>query len=711
MYTSNTKKYASIPSRQFVFSDEIIKDILNKQNFGYTLRRHENPWWKNQVGVRRAGVNWAWTEEEIEEYTKCKLDIYYFAEKYCKIKLEDGTIDHPKLRDYQKDIIDLFTNNRYSILMASRQSGKTISVAITMLHYVTFNNDKGALIVANKSNTVIEIMDKIKNIYKNLPFFLKVGVITWNMRSLAFENGCRIKTEARTKEPSIGFTIDFLYLDEFAHVPNTIADKFYKSVVPTVSSIENSKIIITSTPNGYNLFHKLWDGANLPKGDPKKNPYKPLVVYWWQVPGRRDTKLYLFNDELRRNKVTVEDIQNHFKELGVDTYFKREQKEDGTVENVFMVKYIDKVSTIDVVRETAIKNVPLIKLANITNWEEQETLLIGGKDAFDQEYNLHFMSGSQRLFTSTAFKEIESNKKEFEYRDIDLLTYKLNFEYKELRWKPDYNLGSLKLDNIIFSIDLAEGLGLNYSVINMFKLVPKSLDSLKGKKIKNIYESFKLEQIGVYQYNKISIADLASILYLLMFELCDPEKIKVVLEVNKYGGELLSELKHVFNDNNEYGSYVFVRYKHSDNSDDKKIGLKVGSDKNILVKDYVDKLESGSIGITDTESIKEISNFIKHETRAGNIQYRAEVGNDDICMTVVNVSSFFKTVDFKNMVDMIWEQSPKSFQDEVNALMNEGEFVEGANFGLMRNARKMAAGKRRRYGEQAPELKGRWFRK
>ena len=131
-------------------------------------------WFDNKIGLRKAGLRFASTKKEIEEFTKCKLDIHYFANTYCQIKREDGTIGPMTLRDYQKDIIDLF-QNKYSILMASRQTGKTISAAITLLHFALFNIDKGIMIVANKGKTVEEILDKIRSIYILLPFFLK----TW----------------------------------------------------------------------------------------------------------------------------------------------------------------------------------------------------------------------------------------------------------------------------------------------------------------------------------------------------------------------------------------------------------------------------------------------------------------------------------------------------------------------------------------------------
>lgn len=194
-----------------IFTTEIVENIINKENKGFQLKRNEKIWLKNISGVRKPSIKFAMTLMEREEYMKCKLSVQYFAENYCHIKREDGSIGQMKLRDYQKEIIDLYTKYDRSILIASRQVGKTVSASIVLLHFCLFNDDKNVMIVANKGTTVIEILDKIKKIYMLLPFFLKMGVLKWNEKGLTFDNGCSIKTEKRTKEPAIGFTIDLLY--------------------------------------------------------------------------------------------------------------------------------------------------------------------------------------------------------------------------------------------------------------------------------------------------------------------------------------------------------------------------------------------------------------------------------------------------------------------------------------------------------------------
>ncbi len=146
-----------------VLTTKKVDEIIHKENMGIKLKNSERLWFTNIKGVRKANIPFAMNDGEMNEYLKCKMSVHYFAQKYCQIKREDGTIGPMTLRDYQKDIIDLYTQNRFSILMASRQTGKTVSAAIVLLHFVLFNNDKGVMIVANKGKTVIEIIRKIKD--------------------------------------------------------------------------------------------------------------------------------------------------------------------------------------------------------------------------------------------------------------------------------------------------------------------------------------------------------------------------------------------------------------------------------------------------------------------------------------------------------------------------------------------------------------------
>ena len=646
--------------KQIVFTTKMVENVTKNINDGVVVKRFQNPWFQNEIGVRRSGVVFNRTEEELQEYIKCKLDIKYFAQKYCKIKTEDGTITHIELRDYQKEILDLFSKNRFSILCSSRQIGKTVNTAITILHFLLFNNDKNAMIVANVAATTIEIVDKIKAIYVLLPFFLKAGIKNWNQRSIVFDNGCRIKTAARSKTPAIGFTIDLLYMDEFAHIPSNIIEPYYTAAYPTVSAIQNSKIIITSTPNGMNLFYKLLTASERPEGDPLKNNYKAMRVYWYQVPGRFVTYYRLNPFKMRDLGLTKETVFELVKNEFEDST-KVLLKYNPDFEKDVVHVYNNDIITEDVSKGFRFltpsgKEIHISQIAEVSTWKEEAIKDIGGEDAFNQEFGLRFINSSRSLLSESIIEGLIKGKKNYEWQEIDKMETLLNFSYQDLKWIDDPDIFSQerrKLVKGVISIDISEGLGQDYSVMNIFKISPKSQDTVEafGVDYKNLSDFFCLEQIGLFRSNVISVKQLAELFYVLAFEFFDPDNFKVVLEINTYGNEFLAHLPHVFDGNNNYGSNIFFRYKHKSDAIEEKVGLKLGENKNLLVKDYQDNMNKKNIIINNEDNIREITTFVKHTTTHGNTRYAADIGNDDIVMTVVNSSSVFQKHPFREIVE------------------------------------------------------------
>jgi len=649
-----------IEEKKFVFTSKLVDEITEKINDGVVVKRFQNPWFKNEIGYRRAGVTFMMTEDEIQEYIKCKLDIQYFAEKYCRIKTEDGSIQNIKLRDYQRDILNLYTKNRFSILCGSRQIGKTINAAITMLHFITFNNDKNIMIVANIRGTTIEIIDKIRNIYAQLPFFLKSGIKNLNQQSMIFDNGCRIKSSARSKTPAIGFTIDFLYLDEFAHIPSNIIEPYYQAAFPTVSAIENSKIIITSTPNGMNLFYRLLSDAERPEGDPLKNNYKPMRVYWHQVPGRFVTLFRLNNHKMYEQGITKEYVFEQVqKQFGDNTKVEMKFIPD-LIKDVIYVYNNDActdkmVKEFQVIKEDGIE-LPIYVVSEVTTWKEEAIKDIGGEDAFNQEYGLRFVNATRSLLSENLIEQLLNSKKNYVYEEIPELTKRLKFAYTDLQWIDDDCVFSPIMRNSVkgvISVDISEGLGQDYSIINIFKISPKSQETveLQQGNYTQLSDFFCLEQIAIYRSNFVSVKQLAELFYTLLFEYFNYENFKVVLELNNYGNEFLAHLPYVFDGNNNYGSSVFFRYKHRADATEERVGLKVGENKNMLVKDYQDAMDRKNFIITNENNIREITTFVKHITSSGNIRYAADIGHDDTVMTLVNAASVFSKYDFREMVE------------------------------------------------------------
>ena len=256
--------------------DELLRRVDEE---GLDYKSVDNPFHDNNPELKRANILWEYTNEEILEMKKCAEDVTYFS-KYCKVMTDTG-LDYIKLRDSQESVLREYQGSRFNIFLAPRQVGKSITSSIILVWYLLFNHDKNAMILANVGDTAEELMDKIKAIIKGLPFFLKPGIMVNNVMSMRFDNGCRVLAKTTTKTSGIGFTIHFLYMDEFAHINANFIEAFFRSTYPTVSSSKVSRIIVTSTPNGMNKFYELYQGAL--NGE---NSFNPIRVDWWQVPGR-----------------------------------------------------------------------------------------------------------------------------------------------------------------------------------------------------------------------------------------------------------------------------------------------------------------------------------------------------------------------------------------------------------------------------------------
>ena len=230
--------------------------------------------------VKRDGVQQNFTAQQIEEYKKCMADPAYFAKAYCKIINIDKGLVPFNLYPYQEKMFKQFQQNRFNIVLACRQSGKSVSASIYLLWYALFHADKTIAILANKGATAREMIARITLALENLPFFLQPGCRQLNKGSIAFSNNSRILAAATSGNSIRGLSISLLYLDEFAFVND--AERFYTSTYPVISSGKKSQVIMTSTMNGVgNLFYRLWQGAV--QG---ANEYKPFRVDWWDVPGR-----------------------------------------------------------------------------------------------------------------------------------------------------------------------------------------------------------------------------------------------------------------------------------------------------------------------------------------------------------------------------------------------------------------------------------------
>jgi hypothetical protein len=233
--------------------------------------------------LKKANTQIEFTEENIIEFLKCKEDPVYFARNYVKIVSLDRGLVPFNMYPFQEKLIQNFHDNRFNICKMPRQTGKSTTCVSYLLHYAVFNDNVNIAILANKASTARDLLGRLQLAYENLPKWMQQGIIAWNKGSLELENGSKISANSTSSSAVRGGSYNVIFLDEFAFIPNHIADDFFASVYPTISSGQSTKVIIVSTPRGMNHFYRMWHDA-----ERDKNEYVPTDVHWSEVPGRDD---------------------------------------------------------------------------------------------------------------------------------------------------------------------------------------------------------------------------------------------------------------------------------------------------------------------------------------------------------------------------------------------------------------------------------------
>ena len=241
----------------------------------------DNGLYLGNPNLKKANTAIEFTEEQIVEFVRCKQDPVYFAQKYVKIVTLDHGLQPFKMYPFQEKLIRNFHDHRFNICKMPRQTGKSTTCVSYLLHYAVFNDNINIAILANKASTARDLLGRLQLAYENLPKWMQQGILSWNKGSLELENGSKILAASTSASAVRGGSYNVIFLDEFAFIPNHIADQFFASVYPTISSGKSTKVIIVSTPHGMNHFYRMWHDAE--KGS---NEYIPTDVHWSEVPGR-----------------------------------------------------------------------------------------------------------------------------------------------------------------------------------------------------------------------------------------------------------------------------------------------------------------------------------------------------------------------------------------------------------------------------------------
>ena len=585
------KEEGDVDSERIIWSTKQINDLMLALDQGYRPKV-KMPFYEGKQFLRKGNIVFEYTDEEIAELARCASDIVHFAEKYAVVMTDDG-IRRVKLREYQKRMLRNFQSERFNIVLASRQMGKTITASIYNAWYLTFNTDKNTLLLANKGDTTKEIIDKAKVVIENLPFFMKPGIIKYDVMNVRCDNGCRLMGQSTTAKAGIGFTIHNLYIDEFAHIHPSIADSFYENVYPTLSASKISRLTITSTPNGFNKFYKIYAAAE--RGD---NEYCAMRIDWWEHPDRDDA------------------------------------------------------------------------------WYQRELGNLGSIEAFNKQYGNEFVSSSNLLMDPVDLKKMRKSMKKFVYHDLEEFE-NIGIDVQGfLEWDPEFDIEDARYsENFwIFTVDIAEGNGGDYSVINMFQVSPMSFKEIEN--VQNpgaMYDFFKFKQVGRFRSNEHVIEDFAKVLYTLSADIFYNENVKLIVEYNTYGTVLFQYLRSVFPQRNDFDEEMLVRFKHRHDSRTLKPGIKLKSDnKAIFCQNFAKLYKNNRIEIFDEYTVSEASLF----GTLPNGSYGAQMGNDDLIMSCITATEFFNTTDYADYVEELLDVIDEGLHSKMEAVLykdNEGD--------------------------------------
>lgn len=548
-------------AKRMIWSTESLNLAIKGLEEGKKLKA--NPFYENNTRLLKGDLVFERTEEEIEEWKKCKDDILYFAEKYCKLMTPEG-IQHIHLRDYQKKYLRHLEKNRLSIYLACRQCSKTTMSALFMLHYICFNFDKNALVLGNKRRTSIEILDKTRKVFIELPFFLRPGIYKWNEGEIVLDNGCRIMAEATTINSGISYTFHCILADEFAHIPPNIIDKFYNNIFPTITA-SRARFMITSTQNGYNLFYKIWQAAIN-----RESEYAPFKTDWWEVPE--------WNPEKK-------------------CWEKRDEA-----------------------------------------WHQMQVANYGSEEAFNSQFGTNFDVSANTLIAQKVLIKKRKETERFVNKDLAGVPCSEYFF-----WKPSYEpMDELKKDYIIVTCDISEGIGRDYTVF----MINRILNSTTNE----------TECMGYFRSNKTERNQSALALQLLCSYYMNSNQYIVSFEWNTYGELFLSYLYDNMDNNQEimrgFDPSNIVKY-YNESGSRYLNGIKITSgNKTTACLMFKEDYEKGVIKNDSDAFMFELEKFCNDGTN----HFKASYGHDDMVMSQIQLNFVKKTLQYKILRDQFDER-------------------------------------------------------
>ena len=584
-------------AQQVIWSTKSLDAAVNAIKQGLPLKA--NPFIGNNTKLLKPELVFKRTDEEVEDYIRCMNDVIYFASK-CYIIQPTG-LEACVLRDYQIDYLKHLQENRFSILLAARQIGKSVITAIYCLWKILFSIDKSGLILSKSAAAGVDLLKKIKDMFLNLPYYLKPGIYKWNQHEISFDNNSNIATEAFSPTAGLGKTINFLILDEFAWCPNNEVELFYMNILPTITTMPDSNVCIMSTQNGFNFFYTLWKGAN--EVGKEWNGYSPFKVDWWQVPEyNNETHQWEKRTKAWKDKMVgiLGGEANFYYQYG--TTFSASDK--CIVNRTKLGEMHDK--------EVKFINIPMI----IDYWKKEHNI--------NFEFNMHILHP------------------EFLFFD------------------PNYDFSKLSSGFFVVLCDLAEGGGNDYTTFNILEMIDKDKFVQIGYwhsntiDLENAATEFWLTMGQLFMNN-------TNVIYSIEWNTYGQLFFNYLMSLNE--PEYNKAYSWRFNIMPEFDLNSIIRYTvrfevTEDGVKMKKVkrvpGIRFNGQNKVTACSLLKlMLENGSIDIYDYFTISEIENF---EDKNGNGSYEASYGHDDIVMTLAQIPMLQQTPKYKQLCEDFDEQ-------------------------------------------------------
>lgn len=604
MTTANT--------RTSIWTSTKIEALVQEYNLTGSLPAPRNhPFYDNNIRKMKDDVLFEYTQAEILELAKCKEDIIYFAEHYCKV-LTDGGNRLVKLRQYQRRILLQLKKYNKNILLQSRQSGKSVTTAIFVVWYLIFHKDRNVVIASATSDKAEDLAQKIEVMLLELPYFLKLGLKKDNIRKKHFSNNNTLTVETTTENTAAGMTCHLLIMDEFALVHHSIINKLYRTIIPTMSSSVTAKLIIMSTPRGTNKFYEVWQKAV--KGT---NNFNPIRVDWWEVP---------LNNEIGDPLL---DKDGNIVYRGED--WKRAQIEDLGNEEDF-------------------------------NQEYGNQFMAGNSMIFNSTI-MRLLKTQEQKFKPYPVDAIELILEELEVPlknpDIFLVHPAVD--------PADFSDQSSKF---VFSIDLAGGTGGDYSVITIYKIIPVSKNQMdKITVATSVKDFYKMVEVAKIRTNEVEVDTLAKIFYHVVMDVFN-ENLVGIVELNYEGRTFIKTCTEVYGDNNDLDPDIFLEFPYNmvwkDAKTFKQGVYNTDSVKKDATKKFKKHVRIGTLLLTDSNTITQSTNFSMN--KSGN--YECQSGNDDDIMCAVNVTHIFYHPLYEELVEDLYNEAPAEFVNIVDSKLS-----------------------------------------